>query len=184
MGPRQLRAPPARLPAGHRGRGEPVFAPGCLQRRQIVPASHQSTIYRGIRASGSKKGRASGYTGSSQEPGYSQILVRVGGERRLRGTLPVRIPGRGHAGTGREGTRQPCRHPVRSSADHKDDDDRVTAPLCPCSPQSLPDVTDVTPVGGTLRSLWLIRVLRLIGGTGAHWIRTVPARALRAVGVV
>src|SRR5580658_426026 len=48
---------------------------------------------------------------------------------------------------------QLCRHPARSSADHRDDDDRVTAPVCPCSPQSSPDVTNVTPATGTLRSV-------------------------------
>jgi hypothetical protein len=65
----------------------------------------------------------------------------------------------------------------RLPADHGGGVERVTTSVCPCSSRSSQDIAGVTPGGGTLRLLRLIRVLRLIRGTGMHrigheaWIR-------------
>jgi hypothetical protein len=48
--------------------------------------------------------------------------------------------------------------------------ERVTASVCPCSSRPSQDITGVTPGGGALQLLRLIRVLRLIRGTGMHRI--------------
>jgi len=92
-GPRQLRPHPGRVPAGHRSHDDPVIAAGCLQ-RHIVPASqpeHHLPGGSGLRGVKS----VSGYTGSSRKPGCSQILVRVGGERRYTGRCRSAHPAEG-----------------------------------------------------------------------------------------
>lgn len=82
-----------------------------------------------------------------------------------------RVRTRGLRRTGSiRGGRQLWKHPAWPSADHRGDDDRVTASACPCPSQSSQNITGVTARGGTLRLSRLIRVLWLIRGTGMHRI--------------
>jgi hypothetical protein len=100
------------------------------------------------------------------------VVWRIGGwlERaRVRAAGVGRTWDWWRTGPNRE-TRHLCHHPARPLADHIGGDDRVTASACLRSSQSSQSVTGVTPGGGALRLLWLIRVLRLIRGTGMHWI--------------
>jgi hypothetical protein len=94
--------------------------------------------------------------------------------------LPGRVCATGHCchGSGDGGSRlvpggngQRCRPPARLPADRGGGDERVTASVCRCSSRSSQDITGVTPGGGTVRLSRLIRVLRLIRGTGMHRIR-------------
>jgi hypothetical protein len=70
-----------------------------------------------------------------------------------------------------DGNGQRCRHAARLPADHGGGDERVTASVCRCSSQPSQDIAGVTPGAGILRLWRLIRVLRLIRGTGMHRIR-------------
>jgi hypothetical protein len=159
-GPRRLHPHPARPAAGHRG--EPVIAPGCLQ-RHIVPARQPEHHLRG----------GSGLPGAKSAPGCtkrsgSPDAPRSWCGREARGvTRDAAAPHtRPRACRPRKrGPRKLCHYPVLPSAEDSDDD-RVTAPACPCSSQSSQDIPGVTADGEALRLSWWIQAPRLIEGAG------------------
>jgi hypothetical protein len=98
-GSRQLRPHPARPAAGHRGHCEPVMAPGCLQ-RHIVPASqpeHHLPGRSGLPGVKSER-RCTPVPKALPEARMLPDLGAGGRREALRGTLPLRTPGRGHTG--------------------------------------------------------------------------------------
>ncbi len=60
-----------------------------------------------------------------------------------------------------------CHYPALPSADHRGGGDRVTALACLRSSQSSQHIAGVTPGGGALWLLWLIRAWRWFSGTPA-----------------